>query len=104
MLLFRNLILTEYVSLVSRNRMFLTECLQEFPMLQYLLVTLDIAEDLAYDLLKMSENKRLDIFTDHVQMVNKPTHVSRFLINYVYIKKTLIKKFSTNVTVENINF
>ena len=49
-----------------------------FQMLQYLLVThsIDImAVDFNYDLLKNLQNKFLDIFTDHVQMVNKPTHL-----------------------------
>ena len=36
----------------------------------------------------------LDTFTDHVEMVNKPTHISRFLIDYFYIKKALIEEFS----------
>ena len=38
-------------------------------------------------LLKVSENKLLDIITDHVQIVIKPTHVSGFFIDQVYIKK-----------------
>ena len=50
----------------------------------------------------MSENKLLDIFTDHSQMVNKPTHVSRSLIDHVYVLKTLMEEFSTNVIVGNI--
>ena len=78
-----------------------------FQMLQYLLAThsIDImAGDFSYDLLKMSQNNFLDIFTDHVQMVNKPTHISGFLIDHVYVKKPLIEVFSTNVTVENIYF
>ena len=65
-------------------------------MLQYLLATnsIDIiAADFNYDLLKVSQNKFLDIFTDHVWMVNKPTHISRSL-----------EEFFTNVTVENIYF
>ena len=48
----------------------------------------------SYDLLEVSENKLLDIFTHHVQMVNKQTHISGFLIDHVYIKKTLMKEFS----------
>ena len=43
-------------------------------MLQYLLATnsIDIiAGDFNYDLLKVSQNKYLYIFTDYVQMVNK---------------------------------
>ena len=66
-------------------------------MLQYLAVTyfIDIiAGDFNYDLLKVSENKFLDIFTDHVQMVNKPTHISGSFIDHVHIKKSLMEKFS----------
>ena len=37
-------------------------------------------------------------------MVNKPTHISGSFINHVYIKKTLIEEFSTNVSVKNIFF
>ena len=38
------------------------------------------------------------------QIVNKPTHISGSLINHVYIKNTLIKKFFTTVSVEKIYF
>ena len=62
------------------------------------------AWDFKYDLLKLSENKLLDIFTDHVHMVNKQTHISGFLTDYVYIKKSLIEESFTNATVENIYF
>ena len=75
--------------------------------MQYLLAanSVDIiAGDFNCNLLKVIENKLLDIFTDHVQMVNKPTHISGSLIDHVYIKKTLMEEFSTNVTVENIYF
>ena len=44
-------------------------------MLIYLLATnsIDIiVGNFNYDLLKVSENKLLDIFTHHIQMVNKP--------------------------------
>ena len=78
-----------------------------FETLQYLLAThsIDIiAGDFNNDLLKVSQNNFLDIFTDNVQMVNKPTHISGSLINHVYIKKALMEKFFTNVTVENIYF
>ena len=46
--------------------------------MQYLLVenSINIAGDLRYDLLKVSENYLLDNLTDHVQIVNRPTHVS----------------------------
>ena len=82
--------------------------MQEFSQLmQYLLAanSIDIiAGDFNYNLLKVIKNKLLDIFTDHVQMVNKPTHISGLLIDHVYIKKTLMEEFSTSVTVENIYF
>ena len=71
-----------------------------FQMLQYLLATHSvdtIAGDFNYDILKVSQNKLLDIFTDHVQMVNKPTHISGSLIEHVYIKKALMEEFFTNV-------
>ena len=67
-------------------------------MLQYLLATnsVDIvAGDVNFDLLKMLENNLLlNHFTEHVQIVNKPTHISATLINYVYIKKILMEEFS----------
>ena len=44
------------------------------------------AGDFNYDLLKVPENNFLDIFTDHVQMVNKPTHTSGSLIDHFYIR------------------
>ena len=37
-------------------------------------------------------------------MVNKPTHISGSLIDHFYIKKSLMDKFFTNATVENIYF
>ena len=65
--------------------------MQKFSQLmQYLLAanSIDIiAGDFNYDVLKVIENKLLDIFTDHVQMINKPTHISGLLIDHVYIKK-----------------
>ena len=78
-----------------------------FKMLQYLLAinSIDIlAEDFNYDLLKVSENEVVDIFADHAQTVNKPTHISGSLTDHVYIKKTLMEEFSTNETVKNIYF
>ena len=57
-----------------------------------------------WSFIKVSENKHLDIFTDHAQMVNKPTHISGSLIEHVNNKKTLMKEFSINVTVESIYF
>ena len=78
-----------------------------FQVLQYLLATnsIDIIlRDFNYDLLKVSQNKFLDIFTDNVQMLNKPTHISGSLIDHVYIKKALMEEFVTNITVEKIYF
>ena len=37
-------------------------------------------------------------------MVRKPAHRSESLIDCVYIKKTLMEKLTTNVSVENIYF
>ena len=51
--------------------------LEFLQMFQYLLATnsIDIiAGDFIYDLLKVLQNKVLDIFTDLAQMVNKPIH------------------------------
>ena len=80
---------------------------ESFQILQYLPATnsIDIiAGDFNYDLLKVSQNNFLDIFTDHAQMVNKPIHTSGSLIDHVYIKEALIEEFFTNVAVENIYF
>ena len=41
---------------------------------------------------------------EHVQIVNKPRHISGSLKDRVYIKKTLMKEFSANGTVENFYF
>ena len=67
-------------------------------MLQSLLATnsIDIiARNFNYDLLKLSQNNFLDIFRDHVQMINKPTNIPGSLINHVYIKRALIEEFFT---------
>ena len=57
-------------------------------MLQYSVATYSvdvIAGDFSY---QVSKNKLLDFFTDHVQMVNKPTHISGSLIlSCLYQKK-----------------
>ena len=90
--------------LYRKQSMQMEEC---FQMLQYLVATYSIdiiAEEFNYDLLKVSENKFLDIFTNHVQMVNKPTHISGSLIDHVYIKKSLMEKLFFNLTVQNIYF
>ena len=44
------------------------------------------------------------IFTDHSQIVNKPKHISRSLIDYVCIKQTLTIEFSIITITENIYF
>ena len=81
---------------------------QEFSqIMQYLLAAYSvdiIGGDFNYDLLKVTENKLPDIFEDHVQIVNKATHISGSLIDHVYVKKTLMEEFSINLTVENIYF
>ena len=79
--------------------MHMKECFQMF---QYLLSTNSIdfiAGDFNYDLLEVSQNKCSDTFTEHVQMVNKPVHVSGCLIDHVYIKKVLMEEFLIDVTV-----
>ena len=54
--------------------------------------------DFNYDLVKVSENKLLHYFPDHVQRVNKLTHIFASLTDHVYIKKTFMEKVSTNST------
>ena len=91
--------------LVSRKQSMDTE--EFFHMLQYLLTTYSIdvkAGDFNYDLLKVLQNKFLDIFTDHVLIVNKPTHILGSWIDHIYINKALMKEFFTKLTVENIYF
>ena len=76
-----------------------------FQMLQCLAATYSIditVGDFKCDLLKESENKFLDIFTDQVQMVNKPTNISGSLIDHVCIKKGLVGEMFFNTTVQNI--
>ena len=79
-----------------------------FQMLQYLLATnlVDtVAGDFNFDLLKVLENNLLsNNFMEHVQIVNKPPHVSGSLKDHVYIEKTLLEEFSANATIENIYF
>ena len=53
-------------------------------------------------LLKCLENKLLDIFKDHALITNEK--LSRSLIDYIYIKKFLMKELFTNATVEHIYF
>ena len=76
-------------------------------MVQYIVVTnsIDIiAGDCNYDLLKVMEIKLLDIFTDYVRGVNKPTQVSGSLIYYVYMIKVFMEELFLNPTAENIRF
>ena len=71
-----------------------------FQMLHYLPTSnsIDIiALDFSYNRLKMSQNKLLDIFTNHIQLINRSTHISGSL-------KASMEEFFTNVTVENIYF
>ena len=46
----------------------------------------------------------LDIFTDDVQMVKKPAQISGSFIDHFYIKRVLMEKFFTMVTVKKIYF
>ena len=81
--------------------------LEFFQMLQYLLATNSIyiiARDFNYDILNVPQNDFLGFFTDHAQMVNKPTHISGSLIDHFFIKKALMEEFLTKVTVKNIYF
>ena len=74
-------------------------------MLQYLVATYSIdiiAGGFNYDLLKVLENKLLDIFTDHLQMVNKPTHISASLTGHIYIKESLMEEFFKTFTFQII--
>ena len=79
--------------------------MQEFSQLiQYLLAanSIGIIEGyFNYDLLKVLENKLLDYFAD---TVHKPMHISGSLVDHIYVMKTLMEEFSTNLTVENIYF
>ena len=52
-----------------------------------------LAGDFNYVFLKVTENKLLDIFTDHVRIVNKTTHLAGSLIDHVYIKKNVGRIF-----------
>ena len=61
-----------------------------YELMQYLLVANSIniiGGDFICDLLKVTENKFLDIFTDQVQVGNKPSHISGSLIDLAYINK-----------------
>ena len=81
--------------------------MQEFiQMLQYQVAkySKDTIVDVNCDMLKFSENKRLDIFTNHVQMVNNPKFLSGFFVDQVYINNSLMKECFTNATVGNIYF
>lgn len=75
--------------------------------MQYLLTenSIDIiAGEFNYKLWKLSKNKLLDSFTNHVQIVNKPIHISWSLTYLVYIQKPLMEQFPINVTIKNIYF
>ena len=92
--------------LLYRKQSMQTE--ESFQILRFLLATnyIDIlVGDFNHNLLKVSERNLLDTFTHHIQKVIKPTHISRSLIDHVYIKKTLMmEESSTNVSVKNIYF
>ena len=78
-----------------------------FQMFQYFLATISldiIAGYFNYNLLKVSQNKLLDIFTHHVEMVNKPTHISESLLNHVYIKKLSWNNFPLMYQLKTFTF
>lgn len=49
----------------------------------------------------MLENKLLGYFAD---TVHKPMDISGSQVDHIYVMKTLMEEFSTNLTVENIYF
>ena len=78
-----------------------------FQMFQYFLATISldiIAGYFNYNLLTVSQNKLLDIFTHHVEMVNKPTHTSESLLNHVYIKKLWWNNFPLMYQLKTFTF
>ena len=78
-----------------------------FKILQYLVATYSIdiiAGECNYHLLKVLENNLLDIFTDHVQMVNKPTHVSGYLIKQSISRKVCWRNVSLKHLLETFTF
>ena len=59
-------------------------------MLQYSIAANSISSNSRYqDLLKISEKKLLDIFTDYVKMINKSTHISESFIDHAYVRTNL---------------
>lgn len=60
------------------------------------------SKETKHGLLKVTENKPLDSFTDHAQINNMPTPLSGSLLDKVNKKKTLMKDLLTHETVRNI--
>ena len=52
----------------------------------------------------MLENKLVDIFTDYVEMIKKPAHISGSFIDHVCVIKNLMEEFFINATVNGISF
>ena len=50
------------------------------------------------------ENKLLDVFKNHAQIVDNPWNTSGSLIFHIYIKKTLMENLFADATVKNIYF
>ena len=74
--------------------------MQEFFQMLQLLATNSIGIIVGvfnYDLLQVSQNKILDIFADHVQMVNKPTHIFGFLVDLVKLCTSSALNWEENV-------
>ena len=65
-----------------------------FMVMQYLLA--HKAEVFNYDVLNVTKMKLLDLFPDHVEIVNQTRHIT--LTHHVCIKETLMEDLSTNVS------
>ena len=51
-----------------------------------------------------SERSMLTIFSDNIQVVDKPTHLRGALLDHVYVKKAVLKQFTVTCSVLNIYF
>ena len=46
----------------------------------------------------------LAIFSDYIQVVDKPTYLGGALLYYMYVKKAVLKQFTVTCSVLNIYF
>ena len=51
-----------------------------------------------------SERSMVAMFSDYIQVVNKPTHLGGALLGHVYVKKAVLKEFTVTCSVLNIYF